>query len=398
MRMRSGVAAIAALLVVASPVAAQPGAPPAPTPAPMPVPDQPPPDVPVMIDPGKAAYDQAMAALLANDLTSAANGFAAAASSATDPELRGAARAMSTLVGELSARKGRIVIGPEPTMTGDTSRDDPDEGRAGVIVTTTLASIYAGAVISDLADTGDARAVTSIIVGTTGLGFAASLYGTKGRTIYGGTSEAYWLGMMLGAGNGLLLASPAGAETTEEWNVTVLSSMTLASAAGFYYGQTAKPTRGQVSFAGTMATMGIATVGLGLVIVQPDADDGDGILLAMAGGLDAGAAAGLVLGRKLDWAPGRARLVWLSALLGGLTGFAGAMLIYGNPDDTDNDNNDARVAAGMVLGGAWGGLYLGSHFTRNMKPDQRYRTVGIVDNIVPIAVPHGGGLGYATTW
>src|SRR6266540_5854656 len=101
MRMRSGVAAIAALLVVASPVAAQPGAPPVPTPAPMPVPDQPPPDVPVMIDPGKAAYDQAMAALLANDLTSAANGFAAAASSATDPELRGAARAMATLVGEL---------------------------------------------------------------------------------------------------------------------------------------------------------------------------------------------------------------------------------------------------------------------------------------------------------
>jgi hypothetical protein len=366
----------------------------------MPVPEQPPPDVTVTIDPARATYDQAMAALLANDLTSAANGFSAAAGSAIDPELRGAARAMATFVAELSARHGRLLLGAEITGTRDTTRDDPDEGRAGIVVTTTLASIYAGAVISDLADTGDARAITSMIVGTTSLGFAASLYGTKGRTIYGGTAEAYWLGMMLGAGNGLLLAEPAGAETSEEWNVTVLGSMALVSAAGFYYGQTAKPTRGQVSFAGTMATMGIATVGLGTVIVQPDIDSGDGLLLALAGGLDAGAAGGLVLGRNLDWSPGRARLVWLSALLGGLTGLAGAVLLYGDPDDdTDDDNNNARIAAGMVLAGAWGGLYLGAHFTRNMKPDARYRVApAIVDHIVPIAVPHGGGVGYATTW
>lgn len=404
MRIRAPLAALAALLVVASPVAAQPGAgAPAPVP-PVPPPPPPPPPSPdeATVDAAKVTYDRAFAALLVNDLAAALRGFAEVATTATDPELRGAAREMARLTTELQVRNGRIVVGAEPGITplmGDTSRDDPDEGRAGIIVTTTLASIYAGAVFSDLADTGDARAITGIIVGTTGLGFAASLYGTKGRTIYGGTSEAYSLGMLLGAGNGLLLASPAGAETSEEWNVTILGSAALVMGAGLYYGQTVKPTRGQVSFAGTMATMGVATVGLGLLIVQPDIDDADPVLLAMAGGLDAGAVAGLVLGRKLTWSPGRARLIWLSALLGGLLGGATGILLFGDGDSEDGDT-EARIAAGLTLGGAWGGLLLGTHVTRSMKPDARFRPlVQLADRqIVPIAVPHGAGIGYAGTW
>lgn len=410
MRTRTPLAALAALLVVTSPVAAQPGATPAPAPPPPSPPPPPPPqpltppptDVPA-IDAARVTYDRAFAALLANDLASALAGFSEVATTASDPELRGAARELARLATELQSRQGRIVLGPEPTITpllGDSSRDDPDEGRAGIIVTTTLASIYAGAVFSDLADTGDARAITAIIIGTTGLGFAASLYGTKGRTIYGGTAEAYSLGMLLGAGNGLLLASPAGAETSEEWNVTVLGSAALVMGAGLYYGQTAKPTRGQVSFAGTMATMGIATVGLGMLIVQPDIDDEDTVLLAMAGGLDAGATAGLLAGRKLTWSPGRARLVWLSALLGGLLGGATGILIFGDGDSTDDNNTEARISASLALGGAWGGLFLGAHMTRKMKPDARFRTtVQLSDrHLVPIAVPHGAGVGYAGAW
>src|SRR5690606_25129463 len=134
----------------------------------------------------------------------------------------------------------------------------------------------------------------------------------------------------------------------EEWNVTVLGSAALVMGAGLYYGQTAKPTRGQVSFAGTMATMGLATVGLGLVIIQPDIDDGDSVLLAMAGGLDAGAAAGLVLGRDLTWSPGRARLIWLSALLGGLLGGATGILIFGDGESEDGAT-EARIAATLTL-------------------------------------------------
>lgn len=355
------------------------------------------------LDAARAAYDRAFAALLVNDLATARAGFAEAAATAADPELRGAARELARLTDELAARQARIVVGPDAPAPlpglGDSTRDDPDEGRAGIIVTTTLASIYAGAVFADLADTGDARSITGIVVATTGLGFAASLYGTKGRTIYGGTAEAYSLGMLLGAGNGLLLANPLGAQTSEEWNVTVLGSAALVMGAGLYYGQTAKPTRGQVSFAGTMATMGVATVGLGLVIIQPDIDDGDSVLIAMAGGLDAGAAAGLVLGRDLTWSPGRARLIWLSALLGGLLGGATGILLFGDGESDDGDT-EARIAATLTLGGAWGGLLLGAHVTRNMKPDARFRPlVQLADRqLVPIAVPHGAGVGYAGTW
>lgn len=409
--MRTPLAALAALLIVASPVAAQPGAgtpPPAPAPAPAPAPmppPPPPPDEPVAVDVARAAYDRAFAALLVNDLATARVGFAEAAATAADPELRGAARELARFADELAARQARIVLGPDtPTPLpsvglGDSSRDDPDEGRAGIIVTTTLASIYAGSVFADLADTGDARSITGIVVATTGLGFAASLYGTKGRTIYGGTAEAYSLGMLLGAGNGLLLANPLGAQTSEEWNVTVLGSAALVMGAGLYYGQTAKPTRGQVSFAGTMATMGLATVGLGLVIIQPDIEDEDGVLLAMAGGLDAGAAAGLVLGRDLTWSPGRARLIWLSALLGGLLGGATGVLLFGD-GESDDANTEGRIAASLTLGGAWGGLLLGAHVTRNMKPDARFRTTAPLAHrqLVPIAVPHGAGVGYAGTW
>jgi hypothetical protein len=177
MRMRTPLIAIAALLAIAAPVAAQPGAPPVPPPPP-PDGSMPPPDDAVMIDAARVAYQRGFAALLVNDFTTARASFAEAATTAVDPELRGAAREMGRLTDELAARRGRIVLdgaatGMPALGTADSTRDDPDEGRAGIIVTTTLASIYAGAVVADLADTGDARAITGIVVATTGVGFAA---------------------------------------------------------------------------------------------------------------------------------------------------------------------------------------------------------------------------------
>jgi hypothetical protein len=357
---------------------------------------------PVPVPAANVTYDRAFAAMLAGDLEGARAGFAEVAATAGDPEMRAAARELGRLAGELAARQARIVIGaPTAGSTGGSTalvdeHEDDDEGRSGIIVTTTLASIYAGAVLSDLADTGDARAVTGIVVASTAVGLMGSLYGTRGRHIGGGTAEAYSLGMLLGAGNGLLLASPLGANSTEQWNVTILGSMAVLSGAGFIYGQSRKPTRGQVSFAGTMATMGIATVGLGLVIVQPDIDDADPVLVAMAGGLDAGAVAGLYLGRDVNWSAGRSRLVWLGALVGGLAGGATGILLFA---DDDASNTEGRIAAALTLGGAWGGLFLASRVTRNMRPDRRFRVAPTATSqLVPIGVPHGGGLGIAGTF
>ncbi len=364
---------------------------------PSPPPVQPP---PITVDHAQL-YESAFAHLLINDLVTAKRLFEEATTS-PDPEVRGAARQMLRLTNELQARQGQLLFGTSPGPgTGPTplppvnDRDDPDEGRTGIIVSTTLMSIYAGAVFSDLADTGDARAVTGIVTATTGIGFAASLYGTRGRTIHGGTAEAYSLGMMLGAGNGLLLASPLGADTSEQWNTTILGGVALTATAGFLYGQAVRPTRGQVSFAGTMASMGLVTTGLGLIVLLPDMD-ADSVLLTMAAGVDAGAAAGLYFGRNLTWSNGRARLVWLSALLGGMGGFAASILLFGDDDADGDSDTKARMSAAIVIGGAWGGLFLGAHATRNMKPDARYRVATSSDRmLVPIALPGGAGLGYA---
>lgn len=385
--------ALVMLVVSVSVANAQPGEPP-PSPPPPPTIDH------------AGLYESAFAHLLINDLVTARRLFEEATGS-PDPEVRGAARQMLRLTTELQARQGQLVFGPATPGTGPgigpgeprppgSDRDDPDEGRTGIIVSTTLMSIYAGAVFSDLADTGDARAITGIVTGTTALGFVASLYGTRGRTIHGGTAEAYSLGMMLGAGNGLLLASPLGADSSEQWNTTILGGVAVTATAGFLYGQTFRPTRGQVSFAGTMATMGLVTTGLGLVVILPDMD-ADSVLLTMAAGVDAGAAAGLYFGRDLTWSNGRARLVWLSALLGGMGGFAASVLLFGDEDEAaDDGDTKARMSAAIVIGGAWGGLFLGAHATRNMKPDSRFRVAASSDRmLVPIALPGGGGgLGY----
>lgn len=377
---------LALWLLATVPAVAQPGASAPPLPG-----------APVAVFDEQAIYEQAFAALLASDFAAARGGFGAVVAQATDPERRGAAREMLRLIAELEARQGRLVFGaggpgPGPVASPPpvNDRDDPDEGRTGIIVSTTMASLYAGVVFSDLADTGDARAITGIITLTTAAGFLASLYGTRDRLIHGGTSEAYSLGLLVGAGNGLLLSSPLGAETSEQWQTAILGGMVLSAGAGFVYGQSVRPTRGQVSFAGTMATMGFATAGLGLVLTLPDVD-GDTILLTMAAGLDGGAAAGLYLGRNLTWSTGRARLAWLGALLGGLGGVATSVLLFG---DFDGDGQ-SRAAAGITLGGAWAGLGLAIHLTRNMRPDARYRTASTDGAIVPIALPHGGGLGYA---
>lgn len=383
---------LAAWLTVSSTALAQPG-----NPGEAPRPPPPPVDAQVL-------YDTAFGHLLTNNLQGAQAHFEMVLAQATDPELRGAAREMLRLIAELNARQGRLTFGhvPDagmaalPPLPPGSDRDDHEEGRTGIIVSTTLASIYAGAVFADLADTGDARAITGIVTATTGLGFVASLYGTRGRTINGGTAEAYSLGMMVGAGNGLLLASPLGADTSEQWNTTILGGVALTAGAGFLYGQTFKPTRGQVSFAGTMATMGLVTTGLGLIVILPDME-ADSVLLTMAGGLDAGAAAGLYFGRDLTWSNGRARLVWLSALLGGLGGFATSILLFGDEDNVDDDSDsEARMSAALTLGGAWGGLFLGMHATRKMRPDARYRVAAGSDRVLtPIALPGGAGLGYA---
>ena len=112
-----------------------------------------------------------------------------------------------------------------------------------------------------------------------------------------------------------------------------------------------------------------------------------------AAGRNLGAAAGLVMGKDLTWSSARARLVWLGALLGGVAGFGGSLLIGGG----DGGSDFGRAAAGITLAGTWGGFALATHLTRDMRTDRRYRAAPMVQ-LAPMAVPRGAGLGVAGAW
>jgi hypothetical protein len=234
-----------------------------------------------------------------------------------------------------------------------------------------MASFYSGFVLLDLFDIDDFRPGVLVVTGTTAAGFLASLYGTRGRAITAGMGDAYATGLVLGVSNALLLGPPLDlVEDSEQYLSFALGGLVLGGAAGLGVGSRAKPTQAQVNLTGTMAMMGIATVGLGLGIVQPENLDEDSFLLLMTGGLDLGAAAGILVAPKLDWSLSRARLTSLGVFLGGLAGWAGAALATGAEDP---DDDTARLWCAAALGGMWAGFGAAVHLTRNMQPDRRYR-------------------------
>ncbi len=357
---------------------AQPPAQPAPQPAPQPPPPVAQPTPPPSSDTADviAAYDQAFAALLAGEFEKAAVGFRAVADRSVEPDRRAAAHELARLADGLIARGARLHVkspgqtAPAPArMVAEDDR--PDAGRAGFIVTTTLASTYLGVYLLDVLDTADFRAAVLVITGTTAAGLLGSLYGSRGKTITAGTADAYSLGISMGVGNALLLAWPLGLGTSHQSvQTTVVGGMVVGGIAGLVLGDRTQPTRGQVGFTGTTATLGLATAGLGLIVAQPNTS-ADTILLVLAGGLDAGAGLGLGLAGDLDWSPGRQRLTSLGSFLGALAGWATAALLTGASGDGDTVS---RAWAGSTLAGMWGGFALSAYLTRDMKPDPRFGT------------------------
>ncbi len=373
------------LVLGMAPVVAQPGQPAIPPSPPVPPTpaevEVPPPDPEPT--PSAADYQAGYQLLLAGDFAAAAARLREVAARAVDPELRGAARALADLADAYAAKQARILFGAA-AVAAASGDEDPNDGRTSFVVSTTVASIYTGVVAIDLLDA-DVRGGAAVLLGATALGLTGSLFGTRGRRISGGAAEAYSTGMLVGLANGLLLAEPLGADGSEPFQVAALGGLALGGATGLLYGDRVQPTRGQMSFVGTLATLGFATAGLGLVVTAPDIE-ADTVLITMAAGIDLGAAAGLVLGRDLTWSSGRARLVWLGALVGGLGGLGGSLLVAG-------DDVGGRSTAGATLAGTWGGFALATYLTRDMRPDRRFLGAPPAVVLAPLAVPRGAGFG-----
>ena len=356
-------------------------------------------------DDARAVYDAAFAALLAGNLDAAQRGFSDAAARMADPELRAAARELSRLAATLQARRIRLItdagaappsaLPREPERTPDYGdAEDRTAGRTSFIISTTLASVYGGVVLVDLLDIGNSfRPPVATILGATGVGFLGSYYGSRGAHITEAMADAYTLGMGLGVGNALLLASPLGlADSSEHMQSFALGGLVLGSGAGMLLADRARPTRGQVQLASLGSALGIATTGLGLAITQPDISDGDTLLLLLAGGLDAGLVGGMVMAPRLDWSLSRTRLVSLGGFLGALVGWSGVALMTGT-DDVDDDTG--RLWGVTTLAGLWGGVGLAAHLTRDMAPDHRFHTndrPASSTMLTPAAIPGGMGM------
>jgi hypothetical protein len=360
-------------------------------------------------------FDAAFDAMLRGDFAAASAGFKALAATSATPERRASSAELARLADELIARGGRLQYGPAapiaapgavvaaPPVTGvvAVSEDDArDGGRASFVITTTMASFYSGFVLLDLLDVDEIKTGTLVVMGSTAGGVIGSIYGTSGRTMTGGMADAWRLGMFAGVGNALLLSGPLGlydatTNSSEKVNSFVLASSWGLATAGLLIADNVKPTRGQVTIVENFGLMGVSSTLLSLAIIQPEDIDGDAFLTITAVGLDGGLAAGALFADKLDWSHSRARLVELSAFLGGVAGVGTSILLL---SDSDGSDNTIRLGAGITLAGLWGGFALGTHLTRNMAPDYRFRSQGASAMISPTSIRNAPGLAIVGTF
>jgi hypothetical protein len=287
-----------------------------------------------------------------------------------------------------------------PSSPGDTpavrvvrEAEEPDGGRTQFIVSTTLASLYAGVVADVLMDISDVRGAVAVATASTAAGLLGSIWGSKNRRITEAMGDAYTLGMMIGGGNALLLSVPFGLDDEDAIMSLTLGAVVGGGVGGLVLADRWNPTRAQVSLSGTLGYLGIATVLLGTGLVQPDLEDEDTLLIALAAGLDVGVGVGMGLGERIQWSVSRGRLVGLGSFVGALGGLATAALIFGT-DEGDDGDALLRGYSGLTLAGMWTGFGAAIHLTRGMQPDTRYRVTAAdaATHLMPIKLPSGGGL------
>jgi hypothetical protein len=368
---------------------AQPGAsepPPEPAPAPAPPP----------VDPTVAAYDAAFKLLADGHPDQAAALFDRIATESPDPMRAQSARELGRLARTLWEKHARYELGDaNAKLKAELEADDGDDGRTSFITFTTIYGLYAGIVVVDDLNIDDLRGGILTVAAGTAAGLLGSYFGTKDTRITGSMGDAYGMGMIFGVANAGLLMEPIDHNpSSEQVTTTLLVAGAVGGIAGIGLASAYEPTRGQVSFASTLGILGFASTGLALAITQPSIDS-DNLLVAMAGGMDVGLAAGVVLGRDLDWSVSRGRIVTLGTLLGGLTGAAAGALIVG--DDPSSGDGAARTLAALTLAGTWGGFGLTTHLTSGMRPDRRYAPQPTTQ-LTAIPVRHGAGLGLTGTF
>ncbi len=292
------------------------------------------------------------------------------------------------------ARKMEAIASDE--HGGGLARDLSD-GRTEFIVTSTIGGLYAGVVLIDVLDLDEVRPVVGTLLLTTGAGFTASLYASRGLGLRAADGEAYSLGVIWGAASGGLLAAAFEFEDSATAQATVLAGGIIGGFTSLALSRTVLPTRGQVGVISTAMPVGFATAMLSTVFLQDSNLQFRSVALMWFGGLQAGTIAGVMLAPDLNWSASRARLTLLGGGLGGLVGWGVAALATGTSGD---GNTTSKIWAGSAMAGLWGGIALGAWLTDDMAPDPNWRdpTPQGHSFVLPTRIGNSPGLAWSGTF
>jgi len=357
---------------------------------------------PSVSDPNAAAawsarYEQARAEMLAGHFAVAAAAFAALTADAPGPARQALAREQYDIC-DRWARGGFVLVHSADLAA---ARDNPQPALLDRRSADELGILYTGAVLYGLG-TGVAIDVWTepssaggAILPALALGGAAAglvYFLDQPQPLRYGVPQSITSGMWVGLEEGLAwtLWNQARASRADEWSgrtvaTALWGTATAGAAVGGALGTVYGTTPGRASFMGSAALWaGLVSGLIGATAVERSDTADDDFMLASAIGLNAGAVAGVLIGK--DVSPSIARVRFLD--LGGL---AGGILAGGLYFAVADKNPDQRAATGVLAAGITGGLLLAWHLTAGMEPDYpragHPTVISVLDGITPTLSP-----------
>jgi hypothetical protein len=337
-------------------------------------------DAPAM----RARFDQGIDRLREGEASAAIRLLGDVAAQARMVERRAAAAALIAYARRLEAITGGRGV-------SEAARDLSD-GRTEFIVTSTLLAFYGGVVVADVLDLDGIRPVVGTLLVTTGAGFAAALFGSRGLGLRAADGEAFSLGAVWGIATGLLISGALEVDNSEPLQLMTLGGGLVGGLAGLVVSRRLQPTRGQVGIVSTTMPLGFASALLSSVFLIDSNPRFGSLATLWLGGLQIGTFAGVALAPNLDWSASRARLTMLGSGLGALLGWGGAALGTGTNGDS---KLTTKIWAGAALAGMWGGFALSAVLTEGMVPDPMFRAEATgTSMILPTVVGRSPGLAW----
>jgi hypothetical protein len=304
--------------------------------------------------PVAARFEAARARLLAGDLAGGAVDLEAIAVDPGAGEYADRAATLARLARDLASRGRFVPTAPAPTAPAGPDRD----GRAELVLFSTLYGIYAAGATAMAADVQNERVLASLLLAGGGAGLGTSLWLTRTGPISSGRadlvdSSAAWAGI-----NGTVLGILGDANFRVAAGISLASSAAGLTTAALLTRDGAPPS-GTVAAANSGGIWG-AMAGTWIAQALPNQRFKPmltGVLLSA----DAGMVAGAWLGDRYRVSRQRAFLIDSGALVGFLAGAAATAIV---------DTQVRELNSAIMLAGLGTGLGSAIWFTRDWDDDR----------------------------